>query len=245
MNLVIDIGNTFAKVAVIDNSEIVFRHTGQELSCPIVRDILHRYPTIDRAVLSTTRNPDEATETYLRQRVSHFLHFEPGTPIPLVNRYATPETLGTDRLAAAVGAWAIAPGRELLVIDLGSAITIDRVNAAGEYLGGNISPGMAMRFDALHRLTDRLPQCTAPEHCDLTGTSTRSAIESGVVLSILHEIEGYIDRFGEKNEALTVFFTGRDANFFAGKVKKTIFVVCDLVIRGLNRILEYNAPLNI
>ena len=244
MNLVIDIGNTFAKTAVMDGSEIVFKNVEQELSCPAIRDLLHEYPAIDRAILSTTRNPNERTEEYIRRHVSHFLRFVPGTPVPLANLYATPETLGAGRLAAAVGAWDVAPGRELLIIDLGSAITIDRVSAAGEYLGGNISPGMAMRFEALHRLTDRLPLCSTPERYDLTGTSTRNAIESGVVLGIIHEIEGYIDRIGEKNGALTVFFAGRDANFFADKVKKPIFVIYDLVIKGLNRILEYNAQPN-
>lgn len=245
MNLVIDIGNTFAKTAVMDGAEIVFKNVEPELRCPAIRDLLRQYPAIDRAILSTTRNPNEQTEEYLRRHVGHFMRFVPGTPVPLANLYATPETLGADRLAAAVGAWEVAPGHELLIVDLGSAITIDRVSAAGEYLGGNISPGMAMRFEALHRLTDRLPLCVAPsDEAVTTGSSTRQAIESGVVLGIIHEIEGYIDRIREKNEALTVFFAGRDANFFAGKVKKPIFVIYDLVIKGLNRILEYNAQPN-
>ncbi|WP_274957961.1 type III pantothenate kinase [Millionella massiliensis] len=244
MNLVIDIGNTFAKTAVMEGSEIVFKEVAPELSCPALREVLRAYPAIDRAILSTTRNPSEQTEEYIRRHVSHFMRFVPGTPVPLVNRYATPETLGADRLAAAVGAWDIAQGRELLIIDLGSAITIDRVSAAGEYLGGNISPGMAMRFEALHRLTDRLPLCNTPSKFALTGTSTRNAIESGVVLGIIHEIEGYISRLSEKNSDLCVFFAGRDANFFANKVKNPIFVIYDLVIKGLNRILEYNAQPN-
>lgn len=246
MNLIIDIGNTFAKTAVMDGGEIVFKNVAQELSCPAIRELLHAYPATDRAILSTTRNPNEQTEEYLRRHVGQFMRFVPGTPVPLVNLYGTPETLGADRMAAAVGAWEIAPGRELLIVDLGSAITIDRVSVAGEYLGGNISPGMAMRFEALHRLTDRLPLCTAPsEPTVLTGNSTRQAIESGVVLGIVHEIEGYIDRLRLKNGDLTVFFAGRDANFFADKVKKPIFVAYDLVIKGLNRILEYNAQTNI
>lgn len=246
MNLVIDIGNTFAKIAVTDGGEIVFKNVAQELDCPAIRDLLHEYPAIDRAILSTTRNPNEQTEEYLRRHVRQFMRFVPGTPVPLVNRYGTPETLGADRMAAAVGAWEIAPGRELLIVDLGSAITLDRVSAAGEYLGGNISPGMAMRFEALHRLTDRLPLCNAPSDSPvLIGNSTRQAIESGVVRGIVHEIEGYIDRLRPKNDDLTVFFAGRDANFFADKVKKPIFVAYDLVIKGLNRILEYNAQTNI
>lgn len=246
MNLVIDIGNTFAKVAIVDRGEVVFKNTAEELRCPDVRDLLGNYPTVRQAILSTTRHPNAETEAYIERHVDWFLRFGSGTPVPLANLYATPETLGADRMAAAVGAWEVAAGNELLIVDLGSAITIDRVSAAGEYLGGNISPGMAMRFEALHRLTDRLPLCTPPSDGDptLTGRSTREAIESGVVRGIVHEIEGYIDRIGEVNGPVTVFFAGRDANFFAGKVKKPIFVAYDLVLKGLNRILEYNAPSN-
>lgn len=242
MNLVIDIGNTFAKAAVVDDAgEVVFKDVQQELSCPLIRDLLTQYPGIEAAILSSTRLPNPQTEAYIQRHVDRFIRFDNTTPVPLANLYGTPETLGADRMAAAVGAAGIAPEHELLIIDLGSAITIDRVSRAGEYLGGNISPGMAMRFEALHRFAARLPLCTTPERYDLTGTSTRNAIESGVVLGIICEIEGYITRFSEKNSDLTIFFAGRDANFFADKVKKPIFVVYDLVIKGLNRILEYNA----
>ena len=147
MNLIIDIGNTFAKTAVMEGAEILHKTVARELSCTALEEVLHTHPAIDRAILSTTRNPDPAVEAYLQEHVPCFVRFTPATPVPLVNRYATPETLGADRLAAAVGAWDIAPERELLIVDLGSAITLDRVSAAGEYLGGNISPGMAMRFE--------------------------------------------------------------------------------------------------
>lgn len=245
MNLIIDIGNTFAKTAVVDAAcEVVFIEVQQELDSPVIRDILAQYPQVDSAILSTTRLPDQQTEEYIQRHVDRFIRFGSDTPVPLANLYGTPETLGADRMAAAVGAAGIAPGRELLIIDLGSAITIDRVSAAGEYLGGNISPGMAMRFEALHRFAARLPMCSAPAQYDLTGKTTRNAIESGVVLGIIYEIEGYISALSEENNDLTIFFAGRDANFFADKVKKPIFVVYDLVIKGLNRILEYNAQPN-
>lgn len=245
MNLVIDIGNTFAKVAIVDEGRIIDRETRPQLDRATLLRLFELHPEIGRAILSTTRLADPALEEFIEKKVGRLIRFDSRTPVPLRNRYATPETLGADRMAAAVGAWGRAPGRELLIVDFGSAITIDRVTAAGEYLGGNISPGMAMRFEALHRLTDRLPLCGAPAEAPvLTGQTTRQAIESGVVLGIVHEIEGYIDRIGGQNRDLTLFFAGRDANFFADKVKKTIFVTHDLVIEGLNRILEYNARLN-
>ncbi len=233
------------KTAIVDSGEIVARDIRPQLDREALSRLLELHPETDRAILSTTRLADPAAETFIERQVGHLVRFTPDTPVPLRNRYATPETLGADRLAAAVGAWGRASGQELLIVDFGSAITIDRVTAAGEYLGGNISPGMAMRFEALHRLTDRLPLCGAPAEAPvLTGQTTRQAIESGVVLGIVHEIEGYIDRFGGQNHDLALFFAGRDANFFADKVKKTIFVTHDLVIEGLNRILEYNARLN-
>lgn len=242
MNLVIDIGNSFAKYAVVEQGKTLFQHAAATLDRTAVDTLLEQYPAVDRSILATTRLSDPALEQHLEQRTGHLLRFTASTPVPLRNRYATPETLGADRLAAAVGAWDLVPNRELLIIDLGSALTIDRVSAAGEYLGGNISPGLAMRYAALHRMTDRLPQCQPPTGpLALTGTDTRQAIESGVARGMLHEIEGYIARFGKKNTPPTLFFTGRDANFFAEKVKNPIFVIHDLVLRGLNRILEYNA----
>lgn len=243
MNLVIDIGNTFAKYAVVEDGQTLLLQSAPTLDRATIDTLSERYPALDRAILSTTRRTDPELESWIEHRVGHLLRFTSETPVPLRNRYSTPSTLGADRLAAAVGAWEMVPGRELLIIDFGSAITIDRVSAAGEYLGGNISPGLGMRFEALHRLTDRLPLCDAAgdEPFVPTGTDTRQAIRSGVALGILHEIEGYIRLFSEKNNPPTLFFAGRDAKFFAERVKKTIFVIHDLVIRGLNRILEYNA----
>lgn len=249
MNLVIDIGNSFAKIALVDRQgEILEKTTTKKLTQTAVDELSDGYPAPEGVIISTTRHPDPDTEAYLKNRGKRFIRFDHTTPIPIGNLYATPETLGTDRLAAAAGAWEIAQERgwagELLIVDFGSAITIDRVSAAGDYLGGNISPGMAMRFDALNRLTDRLPLCSVDPEAEnafpLTGDTTRGAIEAGVVNGILYEIDGYIDAISEKNGRLHVFFTGRDANFFATQGKKTIFVVRDLVIKGLNSILEYN-----
>jgi type III pantothenate kinase len=125
-------------------------------------------------------------------------------------------------------------------VDFGSAITIDLVEG-GVFRGGNISPGMRMRFQALHNYTKRLPECQPTEEILELGTSTVSAIEQGVMQGIVNEIEGYISYFYARNVKLSLIFTGGDAKFFVKRIKNAIFAKCDLVICGLNRILEYNA----
>ncbi|MCD8073209.1 MAG: type III pantothenate kinase, partial [Alistipes sp.] len=153
----------------------------------------------------------------------------------------TPQTLGCDRLAGAVGAAAIYPGQNILIADLGTAITFDVVTAAGEFLGGNISPGAAMRLRALHEYTGRLPLVGQEGPTEEIATSSQSAVRSGVVGGIVYEIEGYIARLGERYDPLKIIFTGGDSDFFAKRVKNAIFATYDLVVYGLNRILEYNA----
>ena len=129
-----------------------------------------------------------------------------------------------------------------MLADCGTAITVDMVSAAGEFLGGNISPGAASRFRALHEYTCSLPlRALRPGETELLGRDTFSAIESGVIDGIVYEIEGYIGRLSARYPDLRIIFTGGDGNFFAKRVKNPIFATYDLVVYGLNRILEYNA----
>ena len=131
--------------------------------------------------------------------------------------------------------------RNLLIVDFGTAITIDQVSADGVFRGGNISPGVQMRFRALHDYTAALPLCESCEDQTLLGRSTVEAIRQGVMNGIAFEIEGYIARLFPEIDALSIIFTGGDAKFFVKRIKNTIFAHCDLVFLGLNRILEYNA----
>jgi type III pantothenate kinase len=132
----------------------------------------------------------------------------------------------------------------MLVVDFGTAITYDLVTAAGEYRGGNISPGAAIRFRALHEFTRTLPLCSLPgDESDFPADNTRSAMENGVVAGIVAETEHYITTVRERFGDVGVIFTGGDANYFAGRVKFPIFVVSELVFEGLNAILEHNANL--
>jgi type III pantothenate kinase len=143
-----------------------------------------------------------------------------------------------------VGAAALHPGTAALVVDFGTAITIDLVSADGEFLGGNISPGAAMRFSALHEYTGKLPLLALTDTVEPLGRSTTEAIEAGVINGILYEIEGYIARISKKIANLHIIFTGGDGIFFAKRVNYPIFASADLVLYGLNRVLEHNTNQN-
>lgn len=242
MNLTIDIGNTRTKVALFTGVEIcseeVFDHFGAEE----LRDLLSRY-NVTAAILCSVASPDSELINVLSGLPFHVL-LDHSTPLPVVNRYGTPQTLGLDRLAAVVGAWAMSDGLPALVIDAGTAITYEFLSydEAGYpvYEGGNISPGMSMRFRALNSFTARLPLVDADGVCSEVGNSTETAIRNGVVGGLVAEIESYIDLMRSKYDSFRVFFTGGDANYFAERLKSAIFVSSNLMHIGLEQILQYN-----
>ena len=221
MNLTIDIGNTLIKMAVFDGGEIVEKLLAEECDTKLLDGLLARWPAIDRAIIASTGGRTAPLARMLRVRAVKCLEFTPATPVPIRNGYDTPETLGADRLAAAVGAALVAEGRDALVVDFGTAITVDYVSGDGTYRGGAISPGMGMRFQALHRYTARLPLCRETAEERLYGTTTTS--------------------FRRENADICIIFTGGAAKNFAKRIKNAIFADCELVFLGLNRILEFNA----
>lgn len=253
MNLIVDIGNTLVKLAVFDGGEPVVQrsvahfHPGlpAELhaEAAAARGCAGEEPAgrFRRAIVSSTRDVEEPLLAALRAHAELLVPFTAQTPVPIGNDYRTPATLGRDRLAAAVGATVLYPGRNVLIVDFGTAVTIDLVTADGIYCGGCISPGMQTRFRALHDYTARLPLCGPTEEEGLQGLTTEEAVELGVMNSLSFEIEGYVGRMKEKIADLCVIFTGGDAKFFVKRIKNTIFANCNLVFAGLNRILEYNA----
>ena len=241
MNLAIDIGNTLSKAAVIDNGQVVDIFKSPTFTPAYLEKIFKRYPALDRGILISTRSEEGELVSYLCGKLRQFIRFDHTVPIPIKNDYATPETLGRDRLAAAVGAAALYPGEASLVVDFGTAITVDFVTAEGEFKGGNISPGASMRFRALHEFTGKLPLLDLSEDIDLLGNSTKSAIEGGVIHGVIHEIEGYIVRLSKTEGQFRIIFTGGDGNYFGKRLKYPIFASQDLVLFGLNRILEHNA----
>lgn len=240
MNLTIDIGNTRAKTGLFAGSELLAR---QVWEIGDLTDIL-TYATnhqVKNVILSTVGKPiDPALEAAFSQRF-FYLQLDHQTSLPIENAYGTPETLGKDRLAAVVGAWQLYPGENCLVIDAGTCITYDLLHEDGIYLGGNISPGLAMRFRAMHEFTARLPLVERAATNEFIGRSTETAMRIGGQLGVTLEMEGFIRLLRDQYGSLRVLLTGGDAEFFAKVSKSEIFVNSDLVLTGLNKILTYNA----
>jgi type III pantothenate kinase len=195
---------------------------------------------LKNGIFSTVVDTQKELITCLESRLEHFFFFDEKVRLPIEVRYQTPETLGRDRIAVAVGANFLQPQKDVLVIDAGTAITYEVVEASGIYLGGNISPGMTIRFHALNRYTKRLPIVEERDDVPFLGTSTETAILAGVVHGMVYEIDGYIDELQNKYPGLYVFLTGGNAFYFEKRLKNTIFAEKQLVLIGLNRILEYN-----
>ncbi len=236
-NLIIDIGNTSVKYAVLEQEQLCCLKRSENPDPTLIEGLLAEFAP-GRAILCSTRQEPTEVVDLLHARGVEVVRFEADTPTPLCNAYRSPRTLGRDRLAAAVGAAALYPGRPLLIVDFGTAITCDLVSE-GCYLGGFISPGLRMRYRALHDYTARLPEVERPTERLDYGTTTEECIAQGVEQGICYEIEGHIAHFSQKFENLLVVFTGGDGKHFVKRIKNTIFADCDLVIWGLNRILSY------
>ena len=231
MNLAIDIGNSLAKLAVIENGQVVDFLKTDRPDAAFVAGVLDANPAIDAAIAISCRTADSEVESLLRRRLRRFLRFDRSVPVPIENRYATPETLGPDRLAAAVGAWTLYPGRNILIVDFGTAITIDFVTERGEYLGGNISPGADTRFRALNRFTDTLPLVPAAGEADAAGRL--DAVGHRIRRRERHRIRdrGLYPRSGAALRRPENRFYRRRERFFCQKTKK--YDICNLRPGGL------------
>ena len=239
MNLIIDIGNTSAKLAVFSQEKIMEMVRCSNRTLEGLSSLCDRFP-IKQGIVSTVVALDEEILNQLETLPFPIQMFTHTTPIPIQNQYETPHTLGMDRLAAVVEAYSTQPNHPILVIDAGTCITIDFIDELGQYKGGNISPGVDMRLKALHAFTSKLPEITREGETPLLGRNTETAIRSGVIKGIEHEIYGYIQQFQKIYPSLLVFLTGRIEISFETKLKSVIFADSFLVLKGLNRILEYN-----
>ena len=240
MNLVIDIGNTRTKFSVFNRGEVLITVPVDEFKPEHIFVLKNEHPELDRVILSATKNYSDELKKTLQQNFKHFIELDGNTPLPLENCYKTKETLGKDRIAAVVGAFDLYPHKNILIIDAGTAITYDILNDKKQYLGGNISPGIDMRFKALNQFTGKLPLVSQQKYNKLFGTSTENAIRAGVQNGVIFEVDRAIDTFKEFYNNLKVIITGGNAEFFEKKLKNSFFVHFNLIAMGLNRILEYN-----
>ena len=248
MNLCIDQGNSRTKVALMtDEGKIMNHFIYKSFSSADVERLFDLYDITD-SIISSVVNIEAAVVNTLNRRSQHFVLFDHMTPVPITNCYDTPATLGQDRLAAAVGAKRLCPNENLLIIDVGSAITYDFVSDQGEYMGGNIAPGLKMRFTMLQRMTKKLPLVEVDENelIPLFGKNTRDAIAAGVIRGVAYEVKGYMRTLKEKTPHYRTFITGGNAAFVINNVRKsrtetrTLQYEKNLVLIGLNEILVYN-----
>ena len=230
VKLIIDQGNTQTKLALFGNKKLLQKGVLENPS------FLPDWESqADCTFLSTVSDPS----ALLQHLQNEPLTFSSINKYPIKNVYQTTETLGNDRLAAVVAAAALFPAIPILVIDAGSCITYDLLTEDG-YQGGSISPGLKMRLQALYQHTHRLPLVALDEKVPLTGKTTQQSIQSGVLNGVLAEVDGIIDRYKTIYSPLKVVFTGGDFLLFDKGLKNSIFVAPDLVLQGLNEIIDYN-----
>jgi type III pantothenate kinase len=239
VNLVIDIGNTYTKVAVFDAGQMVDFHETVSLTEHLANQFALDYPAFDACILSAVKPYPDEIDHYLKSR-AFYIKLDAATPVPITNHYRSPESLGHDRLAMAVAAHALFPENHALVIGAGTTITYDLVISGGEYVGGAISPGIHMRYKSLNSFTGHLPLLNTIEDSLLIGTTTLECIQSGVLNGIVSEMQGIIDRYKEQFSGLTIILTGGDHKYFDKQLKIKTFARPNFVLDGLNLILEHN-----
>ncbi len=205
MNLVIDLGNTYGKAALFDGEQMVSKY--EKLPPEEIVSLARMARPENSIICSVSSDP-----AVLREKIVPYTHvalvLSHQLPVPVTNRYETPQTLGMDRLAAVVGATVRFPKQHCLSIDLGTCITYDLIDEEGSYYGGSISPGLQMRFQAMHTFTARLPLMEAEPTVKLIGGNTRAAMQSGVVYGVTAELEGMIGYFAGTYQPLTTILCG-------------------------------------
>lgn len=240
MELVLDFGNTSKKIALFDAGKLVSVTHHPEISLEIIGDLVRDHPGITHCILSSVIHHPVSIDKYLVSNF-HTIILDSNTPVPIQNGYKTTESLGKDRLAAAVAGAKEFPGKPVLVINAGTAITYDVVDVSGKYSGGAISPGMNLRFKALHNFTGKLPLIEYKDSVPILGEDTESSILSGVVNGIVAEMESFATQYQSHYPGLKIILSGGDLNYFVKRLKISIFAVSHIVLSGLHQILLFNA----
>lgn len=242
-NLVIDVGNSFIKLAVFSNNQLVYNNKLVDLNTPSILEIAHQY-SVKNIIVASVREECPFDEKNLEQTFN-YIRFNGTAKTPIKNHYKSPESLGLDRLAAVIGAAHLFPNQHVLIIDTGTCITYDGINKNSEYFGGSISPGIKMRFDAMHHFTSKLPLVKFDENFDRDfGDTSLNAISSGAINGVLYEVIGFINQALVNTPDTKIILCGGDSAFFDTRLKNSIFAHSilhepNLVIIGLNYFVNY------
>jgi type III pantothenate kinase len=236
--LCLDFGNTRMKCGVFVDGEFLDEQILENDHEDTIRALLDRFQP-SRTILSSVIHHNPRMEELLRA-TTRFHKLDHHSKVPVTTPVGKPETIGADRLALVVAAVTLFPGKNNLVIGLGSAITYNYINKDKEFIGGSISPGMEMRFKSLHEYTAKLPLVKADWNFPLAGYDTRTNILSGVILGMAKEIDGIIGAYQEKYDNFNVLMSGGDSAYFTRHLKNKIFADPYLIYKGLYAISEFN-----
>ncbi|MEY4929538.1 MAG: hypothetical protein RI909_262 [Bacteroidota bacterium] len=239
MNLVVDAGNTRIKVGLFKDRELIEKKSF--LTLKELEDFIKTTPAKNMLVSSV--NHDSANILSWSTSSGKKISLSSSLALPVQVAYQTPHTLGVDRLAAVCGAQDFFPNQNCLIIDAGTCINYEFLDDQGVYYGGAISPGISMRFEAMHTFTARLPLVSAKSEINLIGNTTETCLQSGVMNGVLEEVKGFIQQYQALYPNLKVIMCGGDYPFFENRLKPAIFVAPELVLFGLNRILRYHVEL--
>ena len=232
-DLIIDIGNTALKASWCDGMTLgkTFRYQGERMFDFILSLTSKTRP--EKLVLSSVRHFTESNIRVLEKECDKLIVVDK----ELFSRYGIPDHITPDRAASIIASRYLFKGKGCVIFDMGTTLSVDFLDVSGKYEGGNISPGCRTRFRSLNRYSKYLPLIDAPQSESEKGSDLKTSIESGVISGIIFELEGYICRHPEK----IYVFTGGDANYFAKRMKNSIFVVSNLVLMGLALIaVEYD-----
>ncbi len=239
MILAVDIGNTRVKTAVFEQNNLLQKEVFEIDSLVIsIEKMVSKFPKIKKIVVGSVKNvPKSAFEAFENNFEIHFISRQ--APFPFKNLYKTPQTLGIDRLILASGAVLQYPAQNRLVIDAGTCVTFDFIDQNNQYFGGSISPGLRLRYAALHQYTDKLPLLETENPKKLIGNSTQQSIHSGVVNGLIFEIDGFIDQLKQEYSNFIIILTGGDAEFLAKRLKNAIFANSNFLLESLNHTFQY------
>jgi len=240
VNLCIDWGNTSVKAAIFDNDKLAHQISFPgDAALEKVSALMDAHKPV-KAILCSVTHHDDELDHLVKSKIRSRIVLDGYTRTPINNAYLSPDSLGPDRLALVAGAHAMYPNNNNLVISLGTCITYNLMQKSKTFRGGAISPGLQMRLKAMNAFTDKLPEVNAQGDLILLGYDTETCLRSGAVFGMAAEIDGMIKDYSDIYPDFNAILTGGDAPFFANKIKSKIFADPDLLLKGLNLILNYN-----